>query len=269
MKLKRKISALVTVILVITVSTGFQMRKPKTDAPWRWAQELKLEQVLSVTAWQSGGDLRELTEDQTESLVMLLNNLSREDFTENRQSEHEAVPFGIRIETVEGPFILNDSSSPNTPLAFSNEDANWWVDNESLSMFLVKLYENLLTQEAVPVSADYAADNLMRAYSHYDEFCQMQDEYAQRILITANSRVSDFRFSKISFVEQNSEMSVIADTGLYTQKYLDPDIPLVVCVSFPGSIPQRGISFTTENGERRNFTIEMSGKDGSIVLHEY
>lgn len=54
----------------------------------------------------------------------------------------------------------------------------------------------------------------------------MQDEYAQRILIRANSRVNDFRFSKISFEEQNDKMPVIVDTALYSQKYLDPDIPL-------------------------------------------
>lgn len=269
MKLKRMISVLVAVILIMTGVSGFQVRKQNTDEPWRWAQELKVDQVLSVTSWQTGGDLRELAEDQIEVLVALLNDLNREDFSENRQPEQVAVPFGIRIETVKGTFILNDSISPTTVLVLSNEDTSWWVDNKLLSLFLVKLYENLLTQKAVHVSADYATDDLLHAYSSYDEFCQMQDEYAQRILITVNSRVNDFRFSKISFEEQNGDMPIIADTDLYIQKFLDPDIPLVVCVSFPGSIPQRGISFTTEDGQRRKFIIQMSGEDGSIVLNEY
>jgi len=84
-----------------------------------------------------------------------------------------------------------------------------------------------------------------------------------------STQVSDFKFSRISFNESDGSVNYTEDEVLYSQNELTPEKPLVVWVSFPGALPQRGISFVDENGIERRFVINMSGEDGSILLSEY
>ncbi len=44
--------------------------------------------------------------------------------------------------------------------------------------------------------------------------------------------------------------------------------PLVVELSFAGDIPQYGFQYEDENGDLRRFAIEVSGRDGSLVVRE-
>lgn len=50
---------------------------------------------------------------------------------------------------------------------------------------------------------------------------------------------------------------------------LKSHFPLVVGMTFFGSIPHYGISYTDENGSSKQFAIEQSGDDGSILLTEF
>ncbi|MBK5262792.1 MAG: hypothetical protein JJE17_09525 [Peptostreptococcaceae bacterium] len=133
----------------------------------------------------------------------------------------------------------------------------------------MELYYDYLEQTKAPVSADYTTDELLNQYASFDEFVQIQDEYSQRILIMVSTPVSDFKFSRINFDESNGGVNYIEDEVLYSQNELNPEKPLVVWVSFPGTLPQRGISFVDESGKERRFVINMSGEDGAILLSEY
>lgn len=40
-------------------------------------------------------------------------------------------------------------------------------------------------------------------------------------------------------------------------------------MTFSGDIPNYGISYVDEQGTTRNYALEVSGKDGSILLSEF
>lgn len=44
--------------------------------------------------------------------------------------------------------------------------------------------------------------------------------------------------------------------------------PLVVELSFAGDLPQYGFQYKDENGDMRRFAIEVSGRDGSLIVRE-
>lgn len=55
---------------------------------------------------------------------------------------------------------------------------------------------------------------------------------------------------------------------LYSVDELLPKKPLVVGTVFQGAFPTRAISFVDENNTTRYYSLEMSGKDGSLFLLE-
>ena len=95
------------------------------------------------------------------------------------------------------------------------------------------------------------------------------DEYAQRLALSANTAVSDFKFIKVGWKEEGGNVVFFEDGVLYKTTELTPQKPLVVWVSFPGSMPERGVSFKDRSGAVRQFFFEMSGDDGSIILREF
>lgn len=132
----------------------------------------------------------------------------------------------------------------------------------------MELYQKYIGAE-ICVDADYAVEELLSQYASFDEFALQPDEYAQRILISTSAVVEDFRFVDISFSEADEqEILFIENEELYSLDELTPDHPLVVWVSFPGTIPSKAITFTDETGQARSFAIVASGKDGSILLSE-
>lgn len=132
----------------------------------------------------------------------------------------------------------------------------------------MELYQKYIDAE-ICVDADYATEELLSRYVSFDEFALQPDEYAQRILISTNALVKDFSFVDISFSEADEqEILFIENEELYSLNELTPEHPLVVWVSFPGTIPSKAITFTDEIGRTRSFAIVASGKDGSILLSE-
>ena len=86
----------------------------------------------------------------------------------------------------------------------------------------------------------------------FDNFiCSISATYAEESVIDENG--------KISFHEKT----------LYTQPRLMPQCPLVVVMTFYGSIPNNGFSYTDENGTTHKFFVGLSGMDGSVEIEEY
>lgn len=132
----------------------------------------------------------------------------------------------------------------------------------------MELYRNYLEADRI-VFADYATEELLSQYDSYNEFDLRQDDYAQRIILTTNTVVENFRFLDISYSGADGEvLQFIENEELYSLERFTPDIPLVVWVSFPGSLPTRAISFVDQTGATQVFAIGTSGADGSILLYE-
>ena len=53
---------------------------------------------------------------------------------------------------------------------------------------------------------------------------------------------------------------------LYETETLSEDCPLLVKMTFFGTIPSYGIAYTDKDGKEKQFSVEMSGVDGSLFL---
>ncbi len=124
------------------------------------------------------------------------------------------------------------------------------------------------TEEA-RLSINLATGELLSTYDSLAEFIEFDDEGYQRILITSNVAVKDFKFIEVGFEERDSSIVFLENEVLYSLEELTPQEPFLVTWMEWGSIPHRGISFTDETGKTRYFYIGMSGEDGSLFLTEF
>ena len=68
----------------------------------------------------------------------------------------------------------------------------------------------------------------------------------------------------------DADGSALFDTAVLARRdALTPEEPLVVRIAFPGDIPTRGVSFTDPGGETRRFALQISGRDGGLVMEEF
>lgn len=120
------------------------------------------------------------------------------------------------------------------------------------------------------ITVDYASDELLANTNSYDEVIIDLSEAQTRIVFTISNTVKDFKYLEILLtdcVDDKCFFDIVEE--LYSINELRPERPLVIDMEFIGSIPNRGISFVDETGIRRYFSINQSGKDGSVFLLEF
>jgi len=120
------------------------------------------------------------------------------------------------------------------------------------------------------VTADYANDAFLADTNSYDEVIIDLSEAQTRIVFTANATVKDFKYLEILLtdcIDDKCFFDIVEE--LYSTDSLRPERPLVIGMEFIGSIPNRGISFMDETGTIRYFSINQSGRDGSVYLLEF
>lgn len=123
--------------------------------------------------------------------------------------------------------------------------------------------------EEVHLTVDLATDELLSTYDSFAEFIEFDDEGYQRIIITTNVAVKDFKFIEVGFEEVDGDVVFLENEVLYYLEELIPEEPFLVTWMEWGSIPHRGISFIDETGATRHFYLGMSGEDGSLYLAEF
>lgn len=100
-------------------------------------------------------------------------------------------------------------------------------------------------------------------------FTADSSEYNVKILFTASETVSDFSFTSVEMKDFVNGRPVFDTAPLMSLKTLDPEKPLLVTMTFFGDLPSYGITYTDRKGKQHNYTVEMSGKDGSVVLNPF
>ncbi len=119
------------------------------------------------------------------------------------------------------------------------------------------------------VSARFA-ENALSEFSDYDEFTADTDESQVKVMFTCESTVKDFKFLELTFKDVDEEGKTSFDVKeMYSSEELTPERPLVVGMSFYGSIAHYGISYIDENGTTRSYAVDLSGEDGSVILWEF
>ncbi len=114
----------------------------------------------------------------------------------------------------------------------------------------------------LPVSADYADEDLLSRPEDYDLLLLDDSEYRVDVAITAAETVTDIQVVSIPM----DDMDYRVDAVLGTLDAIAPGRPFVVAMAFPGDMPNTALVFTDSDGAAHYCAIAMSGKDGSLLL---
>ena len=118
------------------------------------------------------------------------------------------------------------------------------------------------------VTADYSAN--VNGYTDFIKYIVDDSEYSTKILFRAEGVVTDFRLLSlfVNDVDDNGRMTFDTES-LYELPTLEENKPLEVTLTFYGDLPSYGISYKDASGATKNFTLTLSGEDGSVILSEY
>lgn len=116
------------------------------------------------------------------------------------------------------------------------------------------------------VQGDWAEDAL-GDYSNYNEVSVSSDEPVAQVLFSCDCAVKDFKVLGVRAIPTESTVLYSTD-DLFDCGELTPDCPLLLNMTFFGTLPYFGISYVDDSGETISYTINMSGMDGSVILDE-
>lgn len=136
----------------------------------------------------------------------------------------------------------------------------------SLSLIpLAAVQSDSSTQKGMPVRAS-RAESVIPDGSACDTFIADSPESRVWIAFSASEPVKDFRFLRVSLVEDRDGNLTFSAKEIHRLPVLVPGRPFAAGMSFYGSIPSYGISYTDGSGQIRRFTVGLSGEDGSVLL---
>ena len=114
----------------------------------------------------------------------------------------------------------------------------------------------------LPVSVDYADQDLLSRPEDYDLLLLDDSEYRVDVAITTTETVTDIQVVSIPM----DDMGYRVDAVLGTLDAIAPGRPFVVAMAFPGDMPNTALVFTDSDGAVHYCAIAMSGRDGSLLL---
>lgn len=133
----------------------------------------------------------------------------------------------------------------------------------------VDVNEDSSISEEPPVCAQWIEDVYLEP-NGYEVFTADDLAEQRQVVFIAIYDVTDFKVLALEYEDVDADGNVrFATETLYSQDELTPQCPLMVGMSCDSTIPCYGISYVDENGVARNFAVEVSGMDGSILLSEF
>lgn len=144
----KKVIALVLSLVCVIGLVGCSNNKVKV---WDWAQNLKQDDIVSVTPWHQDKEYIEsepLSDEEVIEFVALLNKLTKKSFTQNKKGVGITPTVGMQIELSSGTCVLNYAPSPNgkygmLEISFLGDDEMpWWVDSVELLTFFEKVTDS-------------------------------------------------------------------------------------------------------------------------------
>ena len=111
------------------------------------------------------------------------------------------------------------------------------------------------------------AEDVLDGISDYHEVSVSTAEPLARVLLSCEYAVKDFKVLGIE-ASMSSSLSFFTEE-LYALDELSPDRPLLLNMTFYGLLPYYGVSYVNGSGETISYSINMSGKDGSVILTEF
>ena len=124
-----------------------------------------------------------------------------------------------------------------------------------------------IRQAFEPAVQAHWAENVLAGLSDYHEVSVSTAEPLARVLLSCEYAVRDFKVLGIE-ASMSSSLSFFTEE-LYALDELSPDRPLLLNMTFYGLLPYYGVSYVNGSGETISYSINMSGKDGSVILTEF
>ncbi len=109
------------------------------------------------------------------------------------------------------------------------------------------------------------ADAALLNSGKYYEFIADNIEGMEKIAIRAKEPLKDVTLWDMEL----TETGMVFGNTLYTQETLTSDKPLVVGVVFWGDMTTYGVSFTDSSGQKQQYTLSISGRNGDLVCSPY
>ena len=124
-----------------------------------------------------------------------------------------------------------------------------------------------IRQAFEPAIQAHWAEDVLVGLSDYHEVSVSTAEPLARVLLSCEYAVKDFKVLGIE-ASMSSSLSFFTEE-LYALDELSPDRPLLLNMTFYGLLPYYGVSYVDDSGETISYSINMSGKDGSVILTEF
>lgn len=116
-----------------------------------------------------------------------------------------------------------------------------------------------------PPMTAYFADILELEEGCYEEFGAEDSEYSVKIAFRANEQMRYISLNALTWEEEG----YTTDERLHWISRLEEDTYFVAEVVFYGDMTTFGLTFMDSSDEWRNYSISLSGMDGSLVVNEY
>ena len=124
-----------------------------------------------------------------------------------------------------------------------------------------------IRQAFEPAVQAHWAEDVLDGISDYHEVSVSTAEPPAKVLLSCEYAVKDFKVLGIE-ASMSSSLSFFTEE-LYALDELSPDRPLLLNMTFYGLLPYYGVSYVDDSGETISYSINMSGKDGSVILTEF
>lgn len=123
-------------------------------------------------------------------------------------------------------------------------------------------------QEPANVYAEFVIERFLAQRPDAFFFSDAQGvEYANRILLTFDAEVTDFRFLALEGIyTDNGDYINTGMQELYRLERITPEDVTVVETVLDGLLPPRGICFTDSVGVKRCYYLALSGEDNVPLL---
>ena len=93
-----------------------------------------------------------------------------------------------------------------------------------------------------------------------------ENEYQTSILFSPPAVLKNFKVLSLTFKDYTDAGAIFDQEEIYSAGDVSAEKPLLVKLTFIGSIPNYGISYEDNSGAVKKFTISQSGFDGSLEL---
>ena len=125
-----------------------------------------------------------------------------------------------------------------------------------------------IRQAFEPAVQAHWAEDVLVGLSDYHEVSVSTAEPRARVLLSCEYAVKDFKVIGVEASPMSGSLSYSTEE-LYALDELTPDRPLLLNMTFYGLLPYYGVSYVDDSGETISYSINMSGKDGSVILTEF